>query len=62
MNMINMSAKEPNYCFETNARLAEKIVAAFRKYFTQNSEMILASLAVMNGNVPYQHFELLRKN
>lgn len=62
MNMINTTAKEANCCFKPNVRLTEKIAAAFKKYCKENSEIILASLAVMNGNVPYQHFELLRKN
>lgn len=62
MNMIFMSAEEAKYNQEANIKLFDKIAAAFKKYCEENSEIMLASLAVLNGNVPYRCFEMLRKN
>lgn len=41
MNMINMPANEAKCCFKANTKLTEKIGAAFKKYCTENSEILI---------------------
>lgn len=62
MNTINAQAKKTKYCFKINIKFTEKLTTAFKKYCTENLDMILASLAVMNGNVPYHYYEMHKRN
>lgn len=56
MNMINMPAKEANYYFEAQIKLTEKLISAIKKYWAENSHMILLGLSVTNGNIPFGYF------
>ncbi len=52
---MNMTAEEAKYMLEANANLGEKIVAAFKKYWEENADIICGGLAAMNGQfyMPY---------
>lgn len=47
--MLNMTVEQMNLMFEANARLGEAIINAFKKYWTENADIICAGLAAMNG-------------
>lgn len=46
---MNMTAEQINYMFEANANIGNAIIRAFKKYWTENAEMICAGLAAMSG-------------
>lgn len=50
MNM-NMTAVDAKNYMEFNTTIAENILSAIKKYFTENSETIVAGLAAMSGQV-----------
>lgn len=60
MNMINIPAAQMKYSLDANTRLIEKIASALKKYFSENSEIILAGLASMNGNVSYHYYSAIK--
>lgn len=46
---MNMTAEDAKYMLEANAKLGEKLVNAFKKYWAENAEIICAGMAMMNG-------------
>lgn len=46
---MNMTAEQMDYMFKANANLGEAIVNAFKKYWTENADIICAGLAAMSG-------------
>ena len=46
---MNMTAEQINYMFEANANIGNAIIRAFKKYWTENAEIICAGLAAMSG-------------
>ncbi len=50
MNM-QMSANDAKAYMDSQEKLGQKMINAFKKYWNENSEMIVAGLASMNGNV-----------
>lgn len=46
---MNMTAEQMYDMFEANANIGNAIICAFKKYWTENAEMICAGLAAMCG-------------
>ena len=46
---MNLTAEQIDYMYEANAKIGSTIINAFKKYFTENSEIICAGLAAMSG-------------
>lgn len=46
---MNMTVEQMDYMFKANASLGEAIVNAFKKYWTENADIICAGLAAMSG-------------
>lgn len=56
MNMISIPANEANNYFEAQIKLTEKLISAIKKYWAENSHMILLGLSGINGNIPFNYF------
>lgn len=54
--MISIPAKEANNYFEAQIKLTEKLISAIKKYWAENSHMILLGLSGINGNIPFNYF------
>lgn len=50
MNMMIMQANEVNYRMEAEERLVEKMISSFRKYWEENSDIILKGLDAFSKN------------
>ena len=46
---MNLTAEQINYMYEANAKIGSTIINAFKKYFTENAELICAGLAAISG-------------
>lgn len=62
MTMMNVPAQGNIGYVKIQDKFGERFLKAVKKYMTTNCELFLASLAVANGNVPYQYFKMLEKN
>lgn len=46
---MNMTVEQMNSMFKANADIGAAIVKAFKKYWTENADIICAGLAAMSG-------------
>lgn len=56
MNMINMPCKDANCYFEFQIKLTEKLISAIKKYWAENSHVILLGLSFTSGTIPFSYF------